>query len=211
MVGSIKKVLSNILRSTRPQTEEILYTFLTEAENIVNSRPLTEVSLDPTDPITLTPNHFLLGWTNGCGKTSIEQETIGSFHDGDLLKKRWRASQQLADIFWQRWVKEYLPTLTRRSKWFEWRKPIQVDDIVIIVDDQAPRNQWDMGRIINVIPGADGQMRSVDVKTAKGSYRRAAVKIAVLDIKSDEASSSSTPLIRGKNVEKWIIIIVCVL
>lgn len=203
MVGSVKKVLTNILKSTRTPTEEILHTFLTEAENIVNSRPLTEVSVDPDDPNSITPNHFLLGWSNGsAGPVVLNQEIIGSFHQGDLLKKGWRAAQKLADMFWQRWIKEYLPTLTRRTKWLERKKPIQVDDIVIVVDDQAPRNQWEKGRIINVFPGKDGQVRAVDVKTSKGMYRRPAVKIAVLDVKRDEATVLQLPLIGGKNVEE---------
>ena len=42
-------------------TDPQLLTLLTEAESIVNSRPITHISDDPTDLGALTPNHLLLG------------------------------------------------------------------------------------------------------------------------------------------------------
>ena len=63
----------------------------------------------PADGETLTPNHFLLG-------RSLASAPIREFCDSDLiLRKQWRTSQKMADTFWQRWLKEYLPTLTKRT------------------------------------------------------------------------------------------------
>lgn len=149
-----------------------------EAENIVNSRPLTHVSIEPGDEEALTPNHFLIGSSNG-------SKPLGTFTDADLiLRKNWRKTQLLADNFWKRWLREYLPTITRRGKWFQRVKPIEVNDIVVIADDKLPRNCWPMGRVISTNPGRDGQVRSATVQTKTGILNRPAVKLAVLDVRN---------------------------
>lgn len=175
LVRSVKTALQHTLATKHP-TEEVLQTVFIEAEHLINSRPLTEVSVDPDELESLTPNHLLLG-------RSAAQTPIGKFNDTDMmLRKQWRISQRLADIFWTRWVREYLPTLTRRRKWQEKEKPVKVDDVVIIADPSGPRGAWPKGVITSIYPGKDGVIRVVDVKTATGTYRRPVVKICVLDL-----------------------------
>ncbi|GBP48108.1 hypothetical protein EVAR_74613_1 [Eumeta japonica] len=60
LVRSIKTALAATLRERSPR-EEVLHTLLLEAEHIVNSRPLTEVDVEPAEAESLTPNHFLIG------------------------------------------------------------------------------------------------------------------------------------------------------
>ncbi|XP_065197638.1 uncharacterized protein LOC135829160 [Sycon ciliatum] len=177
LVGSIKTALHAILKERHPK-EETLLTALAEAEALVNSRPLTHVSLDAADDEALTPNHFLIG--SSC---AILQ---GIAQAGDVsLRRQWRVAQALADMFWRRWVREYLPTLARRTKWNRQTKQLVVNDIVIIADDNAPRGSWPKGVVSAVHPGRDGVVRVVDVKTASGSvFRRPAAKICVLDVRS---------------------------
>ncbi|CAG7734365.1 unnamed protein product [Allacma fusca] len=180
LVQSVKKSLEFTLKSRIPK-EEVLKTLLFEAANSVNSRPLTHVSIDKDDPEALTPNHFLLG-------TSGSAPTPGVFSDQDLfLRNQWRLSQRLSDIFWNRWVKEYLPTLTKRSKWNISAKPFQVSDVVIIADENNPRNLWPKGIIVATFPGKDGKIRVVEVKTCTGTYRRPVCKIIVLDVHQKES------------------------
>ncbi|XP_065193035.1 uncharacterized protein LOC135824232 [Sycon ciliatum] len=173
LVGSIKTALHAILKECHPK-EETLLTALAEAEALVNSRPLTHVSLDAADDEALTPNHFLIG--SSC---AILQ---GIAQAGDVsLRRQWRVAQALADMFWRRWVREYLPTLAHRTKWNRQTKQLVVNDIVIIADDNAPRGSWLKGVVSAVHPGRDGVVRVVDVKTASGSvFRRPAAKICDL-------------------------------
>ncbi|KAG4071987.1 hypothetical protein HA402_000635 [Bradysia odoriphaga] len=67
------------------------------------------------------------------------------------LRGNWRYAQQIANEFWKKWVKEYLPMITRRTKWFEDVKPIEVGDQVIIVDADVPRNMWNRGVVIEAV------------------------------------------------------------
>lgn len=172
LVRSVKTSLKAILTKRAPRLE-VLTTLFTEAESFVNSRPLTFVSVDPHDEESLTPNHFLLGNSGGV-------KSPGVFNDDDFsLRRQWRISQRLTDMFWKRWVKEYLPTLTRRTKWFNKDiNAIKVNDLVIIADENA----WPRGIIVGVFPDKDGKIRMVDVKTNNGIFRRPICKICVLGI-----------------------------
>ncbi|GBP61939.1 hypothetical protein EVAR_44995_1 [Eumeta japonica] len=100
LVRSVKTALAATLRERSPR-EEVLHTLLLEAEHIVNSRPLTEVDIEPAEAEGLTPNHFLIG--RSCGAAAA-----GHFDDNVLLgPANWRTCQRLADHFWQRWLREY--------------------------------------------------------------------------------------------------------
>lgn len=38
---------------------------------------------------------------------------------------------------------------------------MQADDIVILKDDSAPRNQWKLARVVEALPSADGKVRKL--------------------------------------------------
>ena len=44
------------------------------------------------------------------------------------------------DIFWKRWVNEYLPLLQKRQKWTKTFPNFFEDDLVLIANDNLPRN-----------------------------------------------------------------------
>lgn len=90
LVRSIKAVLFTIL-PTRTPSEELLLTMMSEVENIVNSRPLTYVPLDSELDEALTPNHFLLGSSDG-------KKSFGNFTSSIwCLKKNWKKSEEFSD------------------------------------------------------------------------------------------------------------------
>ncbi|XP_058449120.1 uncharacterized protein LOC131429087 [Malaya genurostris] len=70
----------------------------------------------------------------------------------------WSQIQYQLDVFWRRWTREYLPTLTKRTKWFGDVKPVAEGDLVYIVDGDR-RNGWERGRVQTVLKGADGKVR----------------------------------------------------
>uniref|UniRef100_A0AAG5DPK9 Integrase catalytic domain-containing protein n=1 Tax=Anopheles atroparvus TaxID=41427 RepID=A0AAG5DPK9_ANOAO len=175
LIQSVKRCL-NELQLPRLPTDEILQTVMTEIEMTINSRPLTHVPLDDVSEPPLTPNHFILGSSHGY------KPPIALDDSPAALRSTWRSSEKLANLFWEKWVRDYLPTLTRRSKWFHPVKPVEIGDVVLIADGNLPRNCWPKGRIIAVAEAADGQVRSATVKTANALIVRPATKIAVLDV-----------------------------
>ncbi|XP_041978615.1 uncharacterized protein LOC121732727 [Aricia agestis] len=173
LVKSVKIALSAVLHERHP-SEEVLSTLLAEAEYTVNSRPLTHVSVQPEDDEALTPNHFLLGG-------SARVPTPGKFDDADLItRSNWRASQRLADMFWARWVREYLPELQHRREPRGSGRTIKEGDVVLIVDSNLPRNTWPRGIVIATYPGQDGAVRVVDVRTKGGVLRRPTKRLVIL-------------------------------
>ncbi|XP_070854619.1 uncharacterized protein [Drosophila suzukii] len=75
---------------------------------------------------------------------------------------------------------EYLKELHKRNK---WQVPIEnqrVGDLVVIKDDNLPSNEWRLGRIDSVFPGADGNVRVVDIRTTRGIVQRLVTKEVLL-------------------------------
>lgn len=175
LIRHVKTCLRIVLKERAPR-EETLTTLLTEVENIVNSRPLTHVSVEPGSVETLTPNHFLIG-------SSSNLPHMGVFNDSEFyLRKQWRIAQRLADMYWKRWTKEVLPDLIPRRKWNQEVRPLQVGDLVLVVDPNGPRSSWPRGLIKEVLPGRDGRVRAVKIKTKNGELLRSAARVARLPI-----------------------------
>ncbi|XP_053691604.1 uncharacterized protein LOC128740118 [Sabethes cyaneus] len=175
MVRSVKSALAS-LSTVRKPDDETFWTLLIEAESIVNSRPLTYLPIESETHEALTPNCFLMLSTSGVNQPARP------LIDGKWGPcSNWKVCQQLLDQFWSRWVKEYLPTITKRTKWFQDCKPVQVDDLVVVVEENQ-RNGWLRGRVIRVFPGRDGRVRSAEVQTATGIVHRPVIKLAVLEV-----------------------------
>ncbi|XP_053663492.1 uncharacterized protein LOC128712627 [Anopheles marshallii] len=175
LVQSVKKILCSFELPRLP-TDEILMSTLTEVEMMINSRPLTYVPLDEESDSPITPNHLLLGSSDG-------SKPAACFDDSPTgIRTSLGALHVNAEIFWKRWIADYLPTLTRRTKWFDSVPPIKEGDVVLIVDGNLPRNTWPMGRVLEVTRARDGQVRRARVQTTNGILERPATKIAVLDV-----------------------------
>ena len=169
---TMKVMLGNVLT-----VDKVFLTVIAEAESILNSRPLVYggSTSSPTDVNALTPNHFL----HGCASANVSP---GEFTERDmLLRRRWRHSQFLADQFWHRWRKEYVPYLVRRSKWRELQRNVRCGDLVLVVDEDVPRGKWRLGRVTAPIASADGLVRSAEVTTKKGTLVRPIGKLALLE------------------------------
>ncbi|XP_068684252.1 uncharacterized protein [Montipora capricornis] len=133
LVKTVKRSLKAILGKDLIN-EEVLQTVFTEAERIANSRPLTRNPFSPDDREPLTPNHFL----NICPSTNLPREV---FEENERMsRKRWRQAQVLANHYWKRWLREYVPSLQERQKWNQVRRNLRIGDLVLIADDNVPSN-----------------------------------------------------------------------
>ena len=149
-IRTTRKILNPLLKQ-QTLDDEVLVTLMCEVESIINGRPITRVSEDAKDLEPLTPNHLLL----------LKSGSVlprGTFRKKDIFScRRWRQVQYMADQFWRRWSKEYLPLLQQRQKWHYPRRNIE--------DDTSPRNCWPMASVVEAVPGRDGRVRRVKLKT----------------------------------------------
>ncbi len=174
MVQSAKRAIYAILNSAEI-TDEELHTAVTGAMALINSRPLTYQSANPDDIVPLTPNHFLTGQMGGnFAPTEVVDSTDYS------PKKRWRRMQEINRHFWERWMKEWLPTLQGRKKWQKRQENLKVGDVVIVVSPDTPRGSWPLGRVTQTFPGEDGNVRVVEVKVKGKLLRRPVAKLCLL-------------------------------
>ena len=145
----------------------------------MNSRPLTHVGSDCNDLEAITPNHFLLGRVN----MNIPLDVVT---DRDLCsRKRWKHAQVMANHFWERWLHEYLPSLTVRPKWRRESRDIVEGDLVLVMTDNLPRGRWPLARVTRVVRGDDGRVRCAEIKTKAGVYVRPVTKLCLLEEVSD--------------------------
>ncbi|XP_038588673.1 uncharacterized protein LOC119913337 [Micropterus salmoides] len=160
MIGVARRILDSMfLQHNTRLTHEVLCTLMAEVTAIMNARPLLPVSADPENPFILSPSMLLTQKTGA-------PPPPGEFSGKDLYTKQWRQVQALANQFWTRWSREYLPSLQHRQKWTVPRRNLEVGDLVLLRDKQTVRNCWPMARITATFPGNDGHVRKVEVKTA---------------------------------------------
>ena len=133
----------------RKPSEEQLRHGLVLVERLLNARPLTEIPADEEEEC-LTPNHFLVGSSNGL--KSEETESTCSLPEA---LGQW---QELLQRFWERFTKEYLPTISRRSKWQKETEPLSEGDLVLLGDDDC-RVGWLRGIVSKVfVDNESGQV-----------------------------------------------------
>ena len=170
LIRSFRRILRYLL-TQQTVSDDTLLTLMIEVESILNSRPLTPVTMDPEAEVPLTPNHLLL-----MREVANLSPAILTSAD-NYASKRWRQVQYLAQQFWLRWSKEYLQNLQPRVKWQTEKDNFKVDDIVLVYDENAPRGKWPLGRVVKVYPDRCHRVRQVLVKTVTSTLRRPISKL----------------------------------
>ncbi|XP_018399895.1 PREDICTED: uncharacterized protein LOC108777480, partial [Cyphomyrmex costatus] len=177
-VKAAKRHLIRIVGKTSLSFEE-LQTIFCEVEAILNSRPLTPLTEDPNDLSYLTPGHFLIG----TALNSFPHPDLTNVNENRLI--RWQRVEQVRQHFWRRWSQEYLHTLQERSKW-RTNKGDQLtpNQMVLLKQPNLAPLQWLLGRVEEVHPGTDGNVRTATVRTTKGLFTRPLTKLAILPIET---------------------------
>ena len=175
VIMSAKKALRAILGESKT-TDEELPTVVVEIEGILNSRPLTYCSSDPSDEQVLTPKHSFYGQMGG----QLAPRVID--HLAFNPRNRWQFTQDLISDCWRGLMKEYLSTLNTRNKWVEEKRNIAQGDVALMVDPGNPPAHWPLGRIQEVFPGPDGEVRVVRVRPGGKDYVRQITKLCPLKL-----------------------------
>ena len=173
MIKSVRKILNSLMKE-QVVSDETLLTLMAEVEKIINDRPITEMSNSSEDPEPLTPSKLLLLKDNSSVPYDIVEKE-------DVYNKRWRAAQCMANAFWKRWIREYLPSLQYRQKWTKPYRNFAVGDLVLIIDDRVSRGNWPMAIIEEVYPDKHGVVRQVKLKTSTNNLKRDVRKLCLLE------------------------------
>ena len=139
-IGTIRRILDAILLETGSQklTHELLVTLMSELAVIVHSRPVTAIPSDTDEPLPLRPSTLLMQKTRPLGPLP------GQFVSQDLYtQRRWRKVQNLQV----------------KTKWNREHRNLAVDDILLMKDEQAHRNNWPLGRVVHAIKSEDGRVQ----------------------------------------------------
>lgn len=132
---------------------------------LLNDRPITKLSENPSDLEALTPNHLLLMK----GKPILPP---GLFDKTDLYTRRWwKQVQYISDLFWKRWIREYLPLLQERQKWTKEKRSLMPGDVVMVMDST---------RVLKTFPDKKGLVRVVHLQTKTNVIERPVTKICLL-------------------------------
>ena len=74
-----------------------------------------------------------------------------------------------------------IPTLQQRQKWIREKDNLNIGDVVLVVDDNSPRGQWLLGRVIKTFPGQEGKVRVAEIKTKNSTLTRPISKPCLLE------------------------------
>lgn len=205
MIGLTKVLLRKILGKSRLTYIE-LSTLLTEIECTLNERPITYVSSDRGDPSPLTPSLLLYGRNlNRIPYPAVDLDEIydKDFDSRSFLLERAKRRAYLCNHFVHRWKYEYLVALRERHNCKGSKlNYVKIGDVVLIHDD-VPRLDWNMGIITELKFGKDGLVRSVNLRTKNGVTNRPVTKlypIEVSDKNMSEPSDSDQPVVDNSEI-----------
>ena len=109
VVGEGNKKGAKIRTNNQILWEDQLITTLFQVEETINGWPLTSINDDADDLTVLTPNHFISGqYLNTQGVVDINEKDIDS-------RREWKVGS-LSNIYWKRFIKEYISSFIVRKK-----------------------------------------------------------------------------------------------
>ena len=184
MMKSIKAPLKKILGRSVYSSDEI-YTILTEVEAMVNSRPLTYVSDEPSELNYLTPASFLIG------RELINVPVVPvKSPDRSLRKKELNKlmvmQNKTLNLLWKTWREEYIRNLGTVPTKVKESQCIKPGELVMVAEHSIPRAKWRVGVVEKCKPGPDEKVRTVWVKTGGGVISRPVQHISRLEMDSME-------------------------
>ncbi|KAL9978596.1 hypothetical protein ACROYT_G016131 [Oculina patagonica] len=171
LVRSIKKPLKKVLGRSTLRFDE-LETVLAEIEAVINSRPLTYV-YDDEESISypLTPSDLIYGRRIASTPNAAHYDVIST---NQSLTKKFRHHKHVLQQLTNQWRREYLLELKERSQVRPKgsnKRSISIGDIVLLKNDSTSRAFWKLGKVEELIPGRDGNVRAAVVKSVSDSGR----------------------------------------
>lgn len=185
----IKKVLGRTFVNL-----EGLQTVVTEIEVVLNDRPITYVTSETNEPEPLTPSHLLYGRRIvRLPHEIVEHDEIPDPTFGDDSEVRERAKRQslLIQSFWKRWKHEYLTSLREFHKASGTNQQRVKEGEIVLIHDDAPRVNWRLAVIENLVRAKDGLIRAAEVRTSTGRTNRPISRLYPLEVSSSEKTDQT--------------------
>ena len=110
------------------------------------------------------------------------------YHDkGEDLRKRASILKNCKSAMWKRWSREYVRSLREqhRNLWRNGQSYPKIGDVVIVHDEDQPRNRWKLAIVTRLITGKDNIIRGAVLKTGKGTIERAVQHLHPLELSCD--------------------------
>ncbi|KAG1650917.1 Hydroxysteroid dehydrogenase-like protein 2 [Nymphon striatum] len=175
-IRTVRQVLQSMLFDQQFKvTDDVMNTFFCQVEAIVNTRPISPLHNRSNDEPALRPIDFLVPKCS-IASLPIDASTVNCY------TKAWKRVHAMLDCFWRRWLRSYLPLLQQRSKWWQKTNNQKIGDIVLVVDPNAARADWKLGKVTSVKFSEDGLVRSVEVLCHGKIITRPITKLVNLEI-----------------------------
>ena len=173
-------------------SEEEYRTVLLEIQDLVNSRPIWPHNDGDIDEPPISGNDLLQP------KGLVRQPP--ELNEGSP-RTRYEHVQKFVTEWWKIWLRNFVPNLRVRDKWWKLRENVKNGDIVLLIDPNIKRGKWQMGIIIETYPGKDKNVRSVKVRTSTGIYDRPITKLSLLLAKEEYYKSEENESSWGEKMD----------
>ncbi|XP_043469952.1 uncharacterized protein LOC122503458 [Leptopilina heterotoma] len=194
LIRILKDLLKRVLRKASLTYEE-MNTTLCDCEAVINGRPITYLSDDASEISCLTPAMFLQEVTE-TGVMDLDQI------DRIDLGRRFEYRQRVKDDLRQRFRAEYLGQLSGRIRQVSNDREVKVGEIVLVGHENQKRLNWPLARVLEVLPGRDGKVRVVKLKTATGELIRPVQRLFPLEVAGPIPAINSVKVMSEKCVNK---------
>lgn len=194
LIRSVKDMIRRSLGNGNVCKKEFEAVLATIAD-VMNGRPLTYLSEDSTDLEALTPEMFLRPFGNA---RFPEEDHLNA----DKMRFRLNYVRTLQTELRERWRREYLSQLVARPQ--KVTRPLEVGELVVVSHDGRKRCDWELARIMDLIPGKDNVPRVALIKTQNGEYRRPVQRLHPLEMElgNDEGEEKGRVRTRAGRVVK---------
>ncbi|GBM57011.1 hypothetical protein AVEN_146039-1 [Araneus ventricosus] len=105
------------------------------------------------------------------------------------FRKRIKFKAKLLKDIRLRFRKEYLSLLIRKQGRNKNAREPQIGEVVLIGDDSNKRLNWPLAIIMEVLPGRDGKVHTVKVKTQSRITTRSVQRIYLLELSVNQVDS----------------------
>ncbi|KAI5181997.1 hypothetical protein NEOKW01_2139, partial [Nematocida sp. AWRm80] len=179
MVKSIKDPLRSAIGRRRLHIDDF-EVLLTEIEAIVNTRPLTYTEAEEGTvlrPIDLLNPNVNLGIPHIDSDLTDPDYQPSPVKGPESLFEVFQQTTAVLDKYWDIFSKRYISELKKTP--FAHNHPRSTikrapanGEVVIIFQESTPRAFWPLGRIIQLIPSHDNEIRAVELMIASGKTIR---------------------------------------